>query len=159
MCDISTGNVVGNPMIGHTSPVWCVAWSPNDQTIVSGSWDHTLRFWDASTQKNPIGTPLLGHAGPVRCVAWSPDGKTIVSGSYDETLRLWDASTGGPIRAGQCLADIHTHSVYRLAFAANLQKIVSASADGTLRLRDPVQVSTLEFSLDGKYVLSEDEEA
>ena len=36
-------------MHGHTSYVYPVAYSPDGQWIASGSWDHTVRLWDART--------------------------------------------------------------------------------------------------------------
>ncbi|MBC1270553.1 hypothetical protein GNF07_26250, partial [Trichormus variabilis FSR] len=71
-----------------------VAFSPDGQRIVSGSWDNTLRLWNVNGQ--PIGQPLIGHEGAVNSVAFSPDGQCIVSGSWDNTLRLWDVN-GQPI--------------------------------------------------------------
>ena len=57
---------------------------------MSGSYDNTVRAWDAATGR-PVGDPLFGHTDSVSSVAFSPDGHTIVSGSYDNTLRLWPA--------------------------------------------------------------------
>ena len=34
---------------GHTSEVWSVAWSPDGQTLASGSTDETIKFWDIQT--------------------------------------------------------------------------------------------------------------
>ena len=75
-----------------------VAFSPDGTRIVSGSYDKTLRLWDAKSGE-PIGAPLKGHESRVMSVAFSPDGTRIVSGSYDKTLRLWDAKSGEPIGA------------------------------------------------------------
>ncbi|KAG8850919.1 hypothetical protein FRB96_009552 [Tulasnella sp. 330] len=168
--DVLSNERIGKVLRGHANPVKCVAWSPNGKTIVSGSWGDSLLLWDVSTQA-PIGEPLHGHTSSVYSVAWSPDGKTIVSGSRDRSLRFWDASTGEPIRFGQRWPDSHTHSVYRIAFSSDTQYIASASADGTVRVWDvktgalaqrpanqPLQVSSLGFSVDGNYVIAEDGE-
>ena len=88
---------------GHTRMVSSVSWSPDGTRIVSGSYDNTLRIWDAASGES------LQTLGPdegiarflnffnqtsIHAVAWSPDGTRIVSGSDDNTLRIWDASTG-----------------------------------------------------------------
>ena len=108
--------------------VLSVAFSPDGQTVVSGSDDKTLRLWDL--KGNPIGEPFQGHEDPVRSVAFSPDGQTIVSGSVWSSLRLWDLQ-GNPI--GEPLQG-HSGSVRSVAFSPDSQTIVSGSSDHTLRL-------------------------
>ena len=78
--------------VGHTDYVWSVAFSPDDQTLASSSWDGTLRLWNPNTAQHKI--LLIGHTDSVVSVAFSPDGGTVASASWDTTIRLWNPNTG-----------------------------------------------------------------
>src|SRR5205823_6577682 len=77
---------------GHNILVWSVAFSPDGKRIVSGSFDQTVKVWDAQTGRQEL--TLRGHTQPVQSVIFTPDGKRIVSGSDDQTLKVWDTQTG-----------------------------------------------------------------
>ena len=77
---------------GHTAWVSAVALSPDGSTIVSGSFDRTVKVWDARDGR--LRRSLEGHTAWVSAVALSPDGSTIVSGSHDRTIRAWDLASG-----------------------------------------------------------------
>ncbi|KAF8607414.1 WD40 repeat-like protein, partial [Ceratobasidium sp. AG-I] len=91
--DAHTGQMVGEPLEGHTGEVHSVAYSPDSTHIVSGSDDNTIRIWDARTSQM-VGEPLEGHTDWVYSVAYSPDSTRIVSGSWDNTIQIWHAHTG-----------------------------------------------------------------
>ena len=63
---------------------------------MSGSSDHTLRFWDLESGQT-LHT-FEGHTGWVNAVAITPDGRRAVSASSDRTLRLWDLESGQTLR-------------------------------------------------------------
>ncbi|CUA68982.1 putative WD repeat-containing protein alr3466 [Nostoc sp, PCC 7120] [Rhizoctonia solani] len=105
---------------GHTNEVWSVAFSPDGNSVISGSWDGTIRTWSAHSQDS-IGNPFRGHSDWIRSVSYSPLGNIIASGSDDETIRLWDVNThqqlGQPIQS-----DSRIHSV---AFSPSAKLIAS----------------------------------
>ena len=70
---------------GHTSSVSSVV-KLNETTIVSGSYDGTLRIWDLLNNTSRV---LNGHTDFVYSVVKLNE-TTIVSGSGDGTLRVWD---------------------------------------------------------------------
>ncbi|KAF5378052.1 hypothetical protein D9757_011532 [Collybiopsis confluens] len=148
---------VQGPNRGNTVSV---AFSPDGTRIVSGSYDNTVRIWDA-TIGIQVGVPLQGHDSAVTSVAFSPDGTRIVSGSYDKTVRLWDATNG--LQIGESLQG-HDDLVTSVAFSPNGTRIVSGSQDSTVRIWDAttgVQVgghddslASVAFSPDGTRTLT-----
>ncbi len=57
-----------------------------DNKLVSGSWDKTVRIWDMDGNQLAV---CRGHEGTVESVCVTKDDK-IVSGSADHTVRVWD---------------------------------------------------------------------
>jgi WD40 repeat protein len=75
----------------HTRKVYPVAFSPDGLRIASGSYDQSVRLWDAATGE-PCAT--LSHPGYVLSLVFSPDGQGLVTGSLgDDRLRIWDVAT------------------------------------------------------------------
>jgi WD40 repeat protein len=56
-----------------------VAYSPCGKWIISGSYDHTVRIWDAATGA-AVGSPLRGHDGKDGCICSKRDeyGRIVV---------------------------------------------------------------------------------
>ncbi|MGA9773451.1 MAG: caspase family protein [Blastocatellia bacterium] len=77
---------------GHTANVMAIAFSRDGRTIATGSFDATIKLWDAATGREL--KTLAGHTFAVNAIDFSPDGRFIVSGSEDGSSRLWDSQTG-----------------------------------------------------------------
>ena len=74
-------------MQGHTHVVDSVAYSPDGSHVVSGSWDKTIRIWNATTGQLVAG-PFQGHTDVVTSVTYSPDGGYILSASNDKSIKV-----------------------------------------------------------------------
>ena len=131
-------------LTGHTDGVLSVAFSPDGQTLASGSRDDTVRLWDVAT-----GTlqQTLTHTGSVTSVAFSPDGQTLASGvdGWTSTICLWDVATG--VLQYTLLA--HKGGLSSVAFSPDGQTLASAGGwDALVSLWD-VATGTFQQSLAG----------
>ena len=113
---------------GHTDHVWSVAFSPDGNTLASGSWDRTVRLWEVETEQ--LLHTLTGHTDTVHSVAFSLDGDTLASGSWDGTIRLWNPNTGGHQKT---LTD-DMGGVGSVVFSPDGKMLASSSVDQTVRL-------------------------
>ena len=107
---------------GAMTSVEAIALSSDGSRIVSGSWDDSVRVFDANSGKNLL--TLFGHEGIVEAVGFSPDGSRIVSGSWDNTARIWDA------HSGELLLTLEGHTggrVTSVAFSPDGNRIFSIS--------------------------------
>ena len=75
----------------HSGMISSVAFSPRGQLLASGSWDHSIRLWDAATLQ--CVERLYGNPAEVWAVAFTADGQGIISGAKDGTVRLWPTNT------------------------------------------------------------------
>ncbi len=108
-----------------------MAYSPDGQTVLTGSSDKTARLW-YTAMGQPIDAPLQ-HEDPVLAVAYSPDGKTVVSGTYKKA-RLWDAATGKPIGAPLECPDING-----LAYSPDGKTVLTAGGTGARGIAHDVE--------------------
>ena len=70
---------------GHRDVVQSVCFS-DGRRLASGSWDETVRLWDAETGAC-VRTPE-GHGNSVWSVCFNPDGMQLASVS-NMSVRLW----------------------------------------------------------------------
>lgn len=124
---------------GHEGDVYCVAISPDNTKLATGSFDKTVRLWDLATGKAIA--VYRGHEGKVMAVAFSPDGTKLASGGQDKTVRVWtvvtEAAEGDKVADGpaaeQTLKE-HPSHLLGLAFSPNGKTIAAATGAKTVHL-------------------------
>ncbi len=110
----------------HTGRVLTLAFSPDERTLASGSYDGSIKLWEVAS-----GALLWSgwHTKGIICLAFAPDGGLLASGGYEATIRLWDAKLGTPLQEVP-----HPGAVLALAWSPDGDLLASGDVAGTLRL-------------------------
>jgi WD40 repeat protein len=128
---INNGNDESNAVLtlnGHTSNVWCVAFSPDGSKIVTSSSDSTARVWDAYS--GSLLTVLSGNRDVVYGVAFSPDGSKIATSCWDGTAKVWNSYTGDLIWT--LIDPTTTIGLLRIAFSPDANYLATTSLNSSI---------------------------
>ncbi|UYV76441.1 hypothetical protein LAZ67_14000406 [Cordylochernes scorpioides] len=106
-------------MVGHSHTVRCL--QVDEDKVVSGSYDHTLKVWDLRT--GLCRETLVGHEGAVLCLQF--DTTKIVSGSGDKTIKVW--------KEGRCAVTLNGHEDAVTCLQFDSCRIISGSLDRTIK--------------------------
>ena len=86
---VQTGQLL-DQLAGHEGPVSALDFASNGGTVVSGSWDRTVRIWSIFG-RTQTSEPLQLQAD-VLDVAFRPDSKQIAVSTLDGQLTFWTVS-------------------------------------------------------------------
>lgn len=150
--------------LAHEESIWCVAWGrkknldaeksdaeksdsemkePNEPAqnneandfIVTGSLDDTVKIWNVQDNRLSLQKQLSGHSLGVVSVAVSSDGHTIASSSLDSGLCIWKTQAG---QNGQWSmvnqAALGPVDLWTVAFSPDDKYVISGSHEGKISL-------------------------
>ncbi|KJE91147.1 testis mitotic checkpoint BUB3 [Capsaspora owczarzaki ATCC 30864] len=83
-CDITTG--AQSTLGGHAQGIRCVKFDPATGLVVTGSWDESVKLWDARTARC---VSTHQQSAKVFAMACTSDSKLIV-GTADRHILIWD---------------------------------------------------------------------
>ncbi|PFH51719.1 hypothetical protein AMATHDRAFT_2820 [Amanita thiersii Skay4041] len=127
ICDVDDNPYHRFHLPGHDHAVRALA--ARGRTLVSGSYDCTVRVWDIIT--GTCKHVLTGHTQKVYSVVLDPARQQACSGSMDGTVRVWN------LRTGTCQHTLTGHTSLVGLLGLSPSYLVSAAADSTLRIWDP----------------------
>ena len=114
-------------LTGHNHSVRAIA--AHADTLVSGSYDCSVRVWKISTGETVH--RLTGHGQKVYSVVLDTRRNRCISGSMDNLVKVWSLETGS------ILFNLEGHSSLVGLLDLQQDRLVSAAADSTLRIWDP----------------------
>ncbi|KAL1916136.1 uncharacterized protein VTP21DRAFT_6140 [Calcarisporiella thermophila] len=142
-------------LIGHTHEVSFVAWSPNDEMILSCANDG-VRLWKLP-EAECIRT-IQRHTDQVTSCAWLPDGQRFVTAGMDKNLYLWSID-------GTMLHRWTTGRIISLAMDPRGEFVVGVCYDRRIRrynlidrveenyIQESEPITSLSLAADGRHVL------
>jgi WD40 repeat protein len=132
------------PPLISAYPVSYVSFSPDGQTLVTGSADG-IRLWEVQTGE--LIRTIPQNFASLMSVAMNPNGSMLVSGTDHRAnqVKIWDAHTGELLNT----LEGHTYSISAVAFSPDGQTIYSGSIDESIRIwrsKTQAQAKCLESS-------------
>jgi WD40 repeat protein len=119
-------------VIKAAAPVTALAFSPDSKTLAVGTY-REVQFWNPDN--GTLTGTWTGHVDAVRSLAYSKDGRLLVSGGGAAGLagevRVWDTAAGKELRS---FGKDHTDAVNGVALNPDATRVVTASADRTLKI-------------------------
>ncbi|HYU57354.1 MAG TPA: TIR domain-containing protein [Actinomycetota bacterium] len=116
---------------GHSDAVSVAEFGPDGSQVVTGSWDGTVRLWNA--RSGAAVATVARDLGQVHDVAFSPDGRRVAAAVFGRTF-LWDLDARGdevPLAGASSDSEINV-----VAFSPSGALLASGSGSGEVKVWD-----------------------
>ena len=153
--DVEKG-IVLDRLIGYRDGVLSVAFSPDGQSVMSGSRDSTVWVWALHAGRRGEALRILqGDNTKVNTVSFSPQGETLAAGDDRGLIHCWSISPDGRTKGGYHVLTGHTGLVRHVDFSPNGQYLASTGTDATIRIWNLAERKLLSVYAEAKQSLSQ----
>ncbi len=121
-------------LMGHSDPIYELAFSPDGATIISGSQSGALLGHDVETGSVRF---QANHGAAIAKLAFSQDGERFLAASLRQVVSIWDAGSGRRLNFFQnpSLRQLNTAE-----FSPDGNRIVTGTADELVKVWDAAEI-------------------
>ena len=120
-------------LTGHTNSVFGLSYSPDEQTLVSGSRDAQLKFWNSDDYL--LSENIVAHLYAINYLYFKDDGKFLVSCSMDKSIKIWDAVDKKLLKVIDKARNAgHGTSINKVIWSTYQGQVISVSDDRTISI-------------------------
>lgn len=118
---------------GHGNSVFGLVYSPDENSLVSGSRDAQLKFW--STDHYHLSQNIIAHLYAINSLYFRKDGRFLVSCSMDKSIKIWDPCTKKLLKVIDKARNAgHGTSINKVIWSTYQGNIIAISDDRTISI-------------------------
>ncbi len=132
---------------GNTDLVFDVKFSPDNKTVVAGSYDRTIRFWNLKTGVN-YETLKFKTSYPIS-LKYSHNGRYLIASFFNGHIKIFDLTTFETLFS----LNAHKSAVWNFDLSKDDTEMVSVGYDKKIKFWDSsFFVNNKNFSKDNKFI-------
>ena len=118
----------------HKSSILSLALSPDDKTLISGSFNGRIKIYNLETGQ--VENQFFKYNQWVTSLALTQDGKKLISGSADKSgdgsIQIWNLETLDSSK--EPIIINHESSIYSLTITQDDKNLITGSSDGSIKI-------------------------
>ena len=120
-------------LTGHTNSVFALAYSPDENTLVSGARDARLKFWNTADYIHE--ETIVAHMYAINYLSFKEDGSLLVTCSMDKSIKVWDAEEKKLLKVIDKARNAgHGTSINKVLWSTYSGQVISVSDDRTISI-------------------------
>ncbi len=119
-------------LTGHENSVFALSYSPDEKTLISGSRDARLKFWNSDYQ---LEESIAAHMYAINYLSFKKDGKYLETCSMDKSIKVWDAQMKKLLKVIDKARNAgHGTSINKVLWSTYSGQVISVSDDRTISI-------------------------